>query len=156
MKVRKLRKLVFIMFTLALMSDVFAASAEDSDIQVVVATQDAQGITQANFDQEFMKMTEIWIVEASQKRANEYLASVGKATKNVKLSGKSIYIEKGTKKLMLVRMFDANGALLSITVIGVLGEEIKRVLCIRSTLGQIPISYGPCGKKIAEVFGVSL
>jgi hypothetical protein len=129
-------------------------AAESPDVQVVVTTQDAQGITQASFDQAFLKMTESWIVERTRVKAKEYLISIGKGTQEVKLISEATYIEKGAKKLMLVRISSPNGAPSSITVIGVIGQEVKRVLCARETVGPIPISYGPCGNKITEVFGV--
>ena len=133
-----------------------ALAAETPDMQVLVKSQAAQGVTQASFDQAFLKMTESWIAERTRVRAKEYLASIGKGSEEVTLTSEATYLEKGATKLMLIRITGSNGASPSITVIGVVGKEIKRVLCARSSPGPIPISYGPCGQKISEVFDIKL
>ena len=69
-----------------------ALAAESPDVQVVVTIQDAQGVTQASFDQAFLKMTESWIVERTRVKAKEYLVSIGKGTQEVKLISEATYV----------------------------------------------------------------
>ena len=129
--------------------------ANDPEITVVVSSQDAQGVTQRSFDLGFLQVMESYTLERTRIKANEYLASIGKKNQEAKLTSQATYVESGTKKLIVIRITNEAGSG-GVTVAGIVGAELKRVLCTKVTPGVPPISYGPCGQKIAEVFGVKL
>lgn len=133
----------------------YTQQSSNSDISVYVSSQDAQGISQASMNLTFLKLMESYVLERTRIKANEYLASIGKSQQQVNLTSQATYLESGPKKVMVIRITDQSG-MTNVTVAGLVGAELKRVLCIKATPGSPPISYGPCGEKISEVFGVRL
>lgn len=140
---------------LSFASVAFAQQARPVEVKTYVSSQDAEGLTQASFTLEFLKGIEAYTVERVRVKAAEYLASVGKAGQKVALSAESTYLEIGSKKLIVIRITDGSGNT-SVTIGGLIGQEFKRVLCTKTTPGAPSISYGPCGQKVSEVFGVKL
>lgn len=144
--------------TLSLLAGVPAQSqptGSESEVQVVVSTQDAQGVTQRSFGPEFLKVMESYVVERTRVRANEYLASIGKPQQQVKLRSEATYIQSEGTKLIVIRVTDQTGRG-AVTIAGIVGSELKRVVCTKASPGMPPISFGPCGRKAAEVFRVQL
>ncbi|MBE0547768.1 MAG: hypothetical protein IH627_08970 [Rubrivivax sp.] len=132
-----------------------AQQTKSPEVKVLVASQDAQGVTQASFDLDSLRNMEAHILERTRVKSNEYLASIGEGKRKVKLTSQATYVQSGAKKLMVIRIADEAG-LVTVTVAGIVGQELKRVYCAKETPGAPPISYGPCGEKIREVFGVKL
>lgn len=126
-----------------------------AEVEAFVFSQDAEGVTQADFDLDFLRQMETHILEATRVKADEYLASIGKGAIKSKLTSQAAYMEAGTKKLMIIRISDEEGVT-SVTVAGVVGNEFKRVTCIKKSPGAPPVLYGPCGQKISSTFGVKL
>jgi hypothetical protein len=132
-----------------------SATEGELEPQVFVSSQDAEGVTQLSFNADFLKIIENHIVERTRVRAKEYLASIGKKNQQVKFRSEATYIEKNGKKLFVIRIIDQAG-IGHVTIGGVVGTELKRVLCTNTTPGTPAISFGSCGRKVKEVFGVSL
>lgn len=126
-----------------------------AEVRAFVSTQDAEGVTQADFDIDFLQQTEAYMLEATRVKADEYLASIGKSAIKSKLTSQATYMEVDTKKLMIIRISDEAGVT-SVTVAGVVGNEFKRVTCVKKSPGAPPVLYGPCGQKISSTFGVKL
>ena len=63
----------------------------------------------------------------------------------------------GGLKLAVVRLL-APGSVNQGFVFGIVGSELRRVACVRTTNfdRSIPLFYGPCGNKLRETYGVSL
>ena len=138
-----------------LVSPAQAQGRSEPDITVVVTSQDAQGVTQKSFDLRFLQLMEGYVVERTRIKAKEYLASIGKGDQRVELTSEATYVEVGAKKLIVIRITDQQGVG-GVTIAGLVGAELKRVTCAKNSPGAPPISFGPCGKKVAEVFGVKL
>ena len=132
---------------------VHAQQKRESDMRVIVSSQDAQGVTQNSFNQDFLKAMESHIRERTRIKANEYLASIGKGNQQTIAISESTYVELGTRKLIVIRVkdeFDIG----AVTIAGIVGTELKRVVCAKFTPGLPPITFGPCGQKVEEIFRV--
>jgi hypothetical protein len=70
-------------------------------------------------------------------------------------SSEAVYVESRGTKLAVIRLSPGDGSRV-VYVAGIVGRELKRVACARTSLAAIPITYGPCADKIAEVFAVTL
>jgi len=135
-----------------------AASASkpsaNQEIGVVVSSQDSEGVTQQNFDLNFLKNLEIYTVERVKIKTKEYLASQGYPNADVNFTSEATYVESGPMKLAVIRL-RAEGSN-QVFIAGIIGKELKRVACVKNSTETIPISYGVCGEKIKEVFGVKI
>lgn len=129
------------------------ASVASPAIRTLVSSQDAEGVTQDQMDLNFLKNLEAYTVERATVKANEHLAAAGYPNASVHYTSEATYVESGTMKLALIRM-NAQGAR-QIFIAGIVGKELKRVLCLRESEEAIPVASGPCADKIREVFGVS-
>ena len=131
------------------------ASPANRELIVLVSSQDSEGITQDRMDIDFLKHLEAYTLERVKANTREYRASKGLADL-ADLSGEitsdPIYAQIGPRKVGVIRIGSAG--LRSVFVVGIVGREMKRVTCVRESEMAIPISYGPCGDKVEEVFGV--
>lgn len=130
------------------------AAPSASTIRTLVSSQDAEGLTQAQLDLNFLKNLEAHTVERATIKAKEHLAAAGYPNSSVQYISEATYIESSTMKLALIRM-SAQG-IRQIFIAGIVGPELKRVLCQRESEEAIPVTSGVCADKIKEVFGVSL
>lgn len=124
------------------------------EIRVLVFSQDPDGVSPEQFDLDFLKKLEVYMVERSTIKAKEYLTSQGYPDANVKYASEATYVESGSMKLAVIRM-SAPG-LRQVVVAGIVGSEFKRVSCLRASEEAIPITRGVCADKVKEAFGVSL
>jgi len=85
-----------------------AASASkpsaNQEIGVVVSSQDSEGVTQQNFDLNFLKNLEIYTVERVKIKTKEYLASQGYPNADVNFTSEATYVESGPMKLAVIRL----------------------------------------------------
>jgi hypothetical protein len=125
-------------------------------IVVIAGSEDAEGVTQKDFDLSTLKVLENRTLDQLKTKMQNYLRSQGEKSIVSKLTSESNYIELGKFKLAVVRI--KAQAVNQVFVFGIKGQELKRVACARTTKFEesIPLSYGPCGEKIQEVFGVGL
>lgn len=130
------------------------AVAPSKEIRIVVSSQDAEGVTQEQWDLNFLKNLESYTIDRVRIKAKEYLASIGQQNVAIDITSEATYVETGSIKLAVVRMQDATSR--QIIIAGIVGKELKRVACIRASAEAIPVSYGPCGDKITEVFGARI
>ncbi|BCO31170.1 hypothetical protein TspCOW1_12730 [Thiohalobacter sp. COW1] len=125
------------------------------EIRVVVTSQNSQGVTQHDFDLNFLHNLEAYAVERAKQKTKEYLASEGYPNTNIDFSSEAIYVESGSVKLAVVRLRASEGVN-QVLIVGIIDNELKRISCLRSSIEAIPISYGVCADKIKEVFGVKI
>jgi len=126
-------------------------------VMAFTTVQSAEGVTEADLDQECLKNLENWIVQTMLKKGRNKFAEMGYNPKDFKpkVSAKSVYVTAGGKKLAIIKV-NMNNSMRSVTVMGIQGNELHRVSCIRSSNHDIPVWSGPCGNKIDEVFGVNI
>lgn len=131
-----------------------SSATANASIRTLVSSQDAEGVTQEQLDLDALKNLESYTVQRATIKAKEHLASAGYPNSEVHYTSEAIYVESGSMKLAVIRL-KARGTR-QVLIVGIVGEELKRVLCQREAEEAIPLSYGPCSEKIREVFGVTL
>ena len=127
----------------------------NQEIRVVVSGQDSEGATQQNFDLNFLKTMEAYTIERVKIKTKEYLASQGYQNAEVHFTSEATYVESGPVKLAVIRLRASEGSN-QVLIAGIIGNELKRIVCVRNSTETIPISYGVCAEKINEVFGVKI
>ena len=131
--------------------NIHLSSNDNQKIRVVVSSQDSEGVTQQDFNLNFLKNLEIYTVERIKIKANEYLNSQGHPYSNFNIKSEAVYIENHTTKLAVIRLNAAEGSN-QVFIVGIVGNELKRIVCARNSTERIPISYGVCADTIKEVF----
>lgn len=126
-------------------------------IMVIAGSEDAEEVTQKDFDLTLLKALENRTRDQLKIKIQNYLKSQGEKVVVPNLKSESNYIEIGKLKLAIVRITSPQ-AVNQTFVFGIKGQELKRVACVRTTKFEesIPLFYGPCGEKLKEVFGVDL
>ena len=121
-----------------------------TEIHAVVSTQSSQGVTEQDFSIEFLQALEKWLVEGIEKKLAAAIDS-GKTSAYITDVG-SVYTDMKGKKLAVIRIRSDIDA--TVSVIGIRGDELIRVTCVRRTTEQIPITSGACYLEISEAFSV--
>lgn len=112
-------------------------------------------MTQAQWDQQFLNYLESYTRGRITTLANERLAASGQPTAKAIFQSHAVYIESGKRKLAVIRI-KGNDNSSHVFVHGIVDDQLKRVACSRSGPEQIPVTYGVCGDKVKEIFGVNL
>lgn len=143
-----MKSLIFIFITLFSL----CSYSQSNEIIVFSSSEDSDGYTQKDMDQRFLKIIEDTTVSSVKGKSEKYLLSQGVKNPKVKILSESNYFEQDNKKLAIVRLYiETSNQLL---IYGIKGKELIRIACVRQTSEKIPISYGKCGDKIREVFGI--
>ena len=126
-------------------------------VKAYTTIQDAEGVTESNLDQAGLKNLETWIVQTMLQKGKNKYTEMGYNPKNFKpkVIAKSVYISARGKKLAVIKI-NMDNSMRSTTIIGIKGNELHRVSCIRASNHDIPVWSGVCGKKIEETFKVSI
>lgn len=129
-------------------------SAAGPALTVLTSSQDAEGTTQDDLDLTFLKLLEAWVVERVRARANEYLVSSGQPPSAARLEAESLYVDAGPRRLAIIRL--RGDGIREVFITGIVGPELRRVVCMWESEESISVSYGPCGDTIAEFFGARI
>jgi hypothetical protein len=126
------------------------------EIAVVASSEDAEGVTQKDFDLPVLRMLESQTLEQLKSKMRRYLESQGQLAAIPALKSEAHYVEIGKQKLAVIRI-RGGSSVNTIFVIGIRGTELRRVACTRTAKIEesIPIFHGLCGEKVKETFGVS-
>ncbi len=133
-----------------------ARSADDPEIRVVASRQDSEGVTQDQLSPAFLNNFEAYTLQ----RVNVLAAQAAKdqggtGAAPVITSSGATYVDAGGRKLAVLRL-EGSDKSSQVMVAGIVGTELVRVLCARTSLERVPLSYGPCHDKVKEAFGVEL
>lgn len=133
------------------------ASSEIKPVLVYTTVQSAEGVKEADLTQEGLKNLEDWVTKTILKKSKDKYTEMGYDPKdfNPNVTANSVYVNAGGKKLAIIKV-DMDNSMKSVTVMGIKGDELHRVACIRGSNHDIPVWSGECGNKIEEVFGVSV
>lgn len=126
-------------------------------IIVISSVQSAEGVTDADLDLVTLKILETWTVNTILEKGKSKYAELGydPNTFNPEIDANSVYVSVSGKKLAVIRINIGN-LIRAVTIMGIKGNELHRVGCMRSSNHDIPVWSGECGNKIQEVFGVTL
>ncbi len=126
-------------------------------IKAYSTIQTAEGVTEADLDQAALSDLETWLVETMLQKGRNSYAEMGYNPKDFKpkVSANSVYVAAGGKKLAIIKI-NMDNSMRSVTIMGIKGDELHRVSCIRASNQDIPVWSGPCGDEINKTFGVSV
>lgn len=124
-------------------------------IRVVVSSQDAQGVTARDMDINFLRRLEQYTVESIKEKVRKGRAAQGYSGPDIELTPESVFVEAGANKLAVIRLRGSDNSF-SVFLVGIVGNELKKVVCTQSYPDPIPITNGPCGEKVKEVFGAMI
>lgn len=124
--------------------------AADQSIRVIASSQDAESVTQKNLDMAFLKNLEAYTVERIRTKIRELPNSP-----QIDITSEATYVESGPMKFAVIRLRGSDNSN-QVLIHGIVGNELKRVACLRNSTEAIPISYGVCADKIKEVFGTKI
>ncbi len=122
-----------------------------ADTEVVVSRQASEGITEADFSQQFLTNLEAWTIERTTANAKKYWDAASISEKDARLSGESVFIERFGHQLAVIRI-KIGGTTPAATIVGVKGDEIFRITCVDRSGRSVSVTAGPCDEKIREVF----
>jgi hypothetical protein len=131
------------------------AQNSSKEMRVVVSSQDSGGVTQNDFDLNFLNNLEAYTVERTKQKTKEILASRGYPKEKIDVTSEANYVESGPMKLAVIRMLSSDGSS-TVLIHGIIGNELKRIFCGKISTERIPITYGTCADKIKEVFGIKI
>lgn len=126
-------------------------------IVVMSTVQSAEGVTEADLDQAGLKNLETWTVNKILEKSKSKYVELGYDPNNFnpKIDANSVYVNINGKKLAVIKI-NMDNFVRSVTIMGIRGNELYRVNCIRNSNHDIPVWSGECGNKIQEVFGISM
>ena len=122
-----------------------------ADVEVLVGRQAAEGVTEADFTQEFLTNLEGWVVERTGVHAKKYLDAASIPETERRFIGESTFIERYGHKLAVVRIRIGTTTPIA-TIHGIVGDELVKVMCVNRSKDHVPIADGPCDDKLQEVF----
>jgi hypothetical protein len=134
--------------------------SQETEMKPIVAfttTQSSEGVTAADLDQAGLENLETWIVETMLQKSRAKYAEMGHNPNdfNPKVSANSVYVTTEDKKLAVIKV-NIDGSIRSVTVMGLKGDQLLRVSCIRASDHDIPVWSGECGNEVRKTFGVSI
>lgn len=130
------------------------AKAEADGITVIVSRQSAEGITREKMDASFLSLIESYSKARIVQLAKEHEISQGRSGTGLSLNSDATYFEYASQKLAVIRFTMPSKEYYSVMIGGLIGGQFARVTCQHLSSKRIPITYGSCGKKVEEVFGL--
>jgi hypothetical protein len=133
------------------------ASNSQSKVQAFTTTQSTEGVTEADWDQNFLNNLEAWFVESIRTRSKEKYASMGydPKTYNPNIVASSVYMDIQRKKIIVTKI-NIDQSMRNVIVMGIKGNQLIRVNCIRSSNQDIPVWSGVCGDEVYRSLGIRI
>lgn len=134
--------------------------SQETVMKPVVAfttAQSSEGVTAADLDQAGLENLETWIVETLLQQSRGQYAEMGYNPEdfNPRISANSVYVTTGDEKLAVIKV-NIDSSIRSVTVMGIKGDQLLRVSCIRASDHDIPVWSGECGNEVRKTFMVSI
>lgn len=131
-----------------------SAKATSQKMQVVVATQPAEGLTELTLP--LLNVMADWVAKRWQERSSDFARSQG--YKNARVprptSGVSLVNRHG-EKIGVIRLQVAEAHQMVVIVV-IRDGQLTRVTCGLPGSEPIPVTFGPCADQIQKTFGWSL
>jgi hypothetical protein len=132
-------------------TNVSIPSQQKTQIVAAITTQNAEGVTSSDLDQEGLLKLEAWFVQTILQKSEERITKQGYAPK---IRANSVFIDIQGNRLAVIKIRMAG--IRSVMVVGVKGNNLLRVTCIRKDDHDIPLFSGECGNKMNEAFDVAV
>lgn len=124
-------------------------------IRVIVSSQDAEGVTSNQMDIPFLRRLEQHTITSIKEKVRKSRAAKGYSGPDLELQAESVFVEAGSNKLAVVRLRGSDNSF-SVFLVGIVGNELRKIACTRPHPDPIPITSGPCSEKVKEVFGAGI
>jgi len=133
-------------------------AVDKQEIIVFTSSEDAEGVTQKDFDIPLLKYFENKTVTKLKEKINLSLKNDGLIKSTIEIEPSSVYINIQNTKLAVIKIkVIVNGYVsYQIHIFGIKGNTLMRVACVRQSDEQIPISYGKCNEQINKTYGIDL
>lgn len=132
------------------------ASAKSAETLVVTSvSQSSHGATADDIDAEFVSMMEEHFVESAEKHYKSAMANMGYPGESAKYEAGTVLFDEEGNKLAVTTLTPAAKGPITVSKVAwwIADGEIKRAICADTAGNEVPIRFGPCAAKIAEVFG---
>ena len=130
-------------------------NASPPPIRVVFSSQDAEGATPKQMDIAFLRRLEEHTVTSIKEKVRKNHAAQGYSGPDLDLQAESVFVEAGGNKLAVVRLRGSDNSF-SVFLLGIVGNELRKIACTRTHPDPIPITSGTCSEKVKEVFGARI
>lgn len=153
MKKNLLYLIIFLLFSTV----THAIDREIASIIVLSASENSNGLKEKDLNHSVLSIWENWLVKTTTANAYRNFSEQGYDPSKLKLKIKkdSLFINVSGKKLAVIRL-NLNSLVRHAIVMGIKGDELYRVTCIRPSNHTIPILYGKCGDEVGKIFGVKI
>lgn len=131
-------------------------SSVSDEIRVSTTSEDADGLKQEDLNMALLMGWKMGILKQLKLNTRKVYATRGSEDLEPRITSEASYVESGKMKLALLRYSESVIGVTGVFIDGIIGEEFKRVICVRRSLEDISITRGVCSDKIKEVFGVTI
>jgi hypothetical protein len=132
----------------------FRYSAVGRDTQVIVSSQEADGITEANLTPVVATRLGNYTLERVRFHTQKILDNMRSKQSADSITAESVVVKFDGKPLVVTR-FRLGEKVPFMQFFGIMGKEAPRVLCMAKPTEDV-ILAGNCFDKVKEVFGVSV
>lgn len=120
---------------------------------VTSVRQSSFGATADDIDADFVAMLEDHFRDETKKQYITAMKNMGHPRGDIDLEvTTTMFDEQGEKLAITTVTFDGKGASTKIAW-WIIEGEIRRTVCVSPTGDEVPVRFGSCAAKIAEVFG---
>lgn len=131
------------------------AAPATPEVRVTSSSQSSDGVTAAQLTPELASRLEQYGANTISAKLVAMAKQTGAPSITPKVATESTVIQTQGKTLVVIR-YQINGVTRAVETIGIAGSDLQRVMCTRDSLDGIPLTVGPCAKKIQEVHGVAV
>jgi hypothetical protein len=127
-----------------------------AEVVTAIATQSSEGVTEADMDQPGLMRLQEWIVDMTVEKTALVSgeSTFDAAAYKRSLNPESVYLTVAGMKLAVTKMRPPGARMVSI--MGIRGDELIRVICARDSAEDIVVLSGACGAEIARAFQITL
>lgn len=138
-----------------------AVAAESYPIKVVTTLQSSDGLTESDMNMEMLSAFEDWFKVEYLDKSKQSFMRQGYSDNQFDGGARSTshYVMRSGRKLGIVNISgflkSTNQTVIQIVrVFGLVDEGLATVGCLRLSDETIPVTFGACGEKVNEVFGL--
>lgn len=145
--------IIFLFFSTA----THALDRKMSPVAVISSSQNSKGLKESDLNQSLLTFWENFLVKTTTSNVYRNFAEQGQDPSKLKLNieRNSVFVTVEGKKLAVMRL-NLNNLVRHVIVMGIKGNEIYRVTCIRGSNHSISILFGKCGEEVKKTFGVEV
>lgn len=129
------------------------SSKRQSTLVVTSAIQSSFGATANDINQDFADGLEEHFVDEGKKQFAIAMKNMGYPGETTRYEVGTVFFNEQGERLAVTTMKASNGGAVSKIAWWIIDGEIRRAVCVDMAGNAVPVRFGPCAAKIAEVFG---